>query len=54
MRKKAIFLVDEASTYMGQTLSDCYRDSCIDTYGRAKKKECEAVATPAEADEVAE
>lgn len=54
MRKKAVFLADEASTYRTKTLRDCYRDSCVDTYGRARKLECEAVATPDEAGEVAQ
>lgn len=44
MRKKAIFLMDTASAYMEKVLRDCYHSSCIDTYGKAKKSECEAVA----------
>lgn len=43
-RKKSVFLAEEASVYMEEILRGCYRDACVDTFGRAAKAECEAAA----------
>jgi hypothetical protein len=55
LRKKAVFFADEATRYIDETLRSCYRDACVDTYGRARKAECKAVAeAPGEAEGVAQ
>lgn len=49
LRKKAVFLADDASKYAEESIRSCYHDACVDTYGKTKKLECEAAAAPAEA-----